>query len=154
MKRVMYGLMAVIVVVGLAGCATMAPSKGVAKEDLAVKIEAGPTVAMATPMVKMSKKAKAVIMGMGFKPGQEVQLLFTTMDGVQSDIGYALKPKPVANKIGAWVTTWSCGRYISKKLIKKGAYTITVADSDYSFLAHTPVAFYAEKKSEKKAKKK
>ncbi len=130
----------------------MAPSKGVAKEALAGKNELGPTVAMGTPMVKMSKKAKAVIMGTGFNPGREVQLLFTTMDGVQSDIGYALKPKPVANKIGAWVITWSCGRYISKKLIKEGAYIITVTDSEYNFLAHTPVAFYGAKKAEKKKK--
>jgi hypothetical protein len=150
MKKVVYGMIATILVVGLAGFATLAPSKGLAKEALAGKSEPGPTVAMGTSMVKMSKKAKAVIMGTGFKPGQEVQLLFTTMDGVQSDIGYALKPKPVANKIGAWVTTWSCGRYISKKLIKEGAYIITVTDSEYNFLAHAPVSFYAEKKSKKK----
>jgi hypothetical protein len=109
----------------------------------------GPTVMVATPMVKMDKKAKMSIVGTGFKPGQEVSLLFTTMDGVQSDIGYALKPKPVANKVGAWATTWSCGRYIARKLVKEGAYTITVTDSDYNVLAHAPVAFYKAKKKKK-----
>jgi hypothetical protein len=108
---------------------------------------------VAAPNVKMGSKAKITIVGTGFKPGQEVSLLFTTMDGVQADIGYALKPKPVANKLGAWATTWSCGRYIKKKLIKEGAYAITVADSEYNILAHAPVAFYKAKKAKKKKKK-
>ena len=143
MKRLMYGLMALIVVVGMVGYGTM----GLGEEGLA---QPGPTVMVATPNVKMGSKAKITIVGTGFKPGQEVSLLFTTMDGVQADIGYALKPKPVANKIGAWATTWSCGRYIKKKLIKQGAYAITVADSEYNILAHAPVAFYKAKKAKKK----
>ena len=148
MKRGMYGVMAVILVVGLIGCTTMGLSEKGAEEGLA---EPGPTVVVATPMVKMSKKAELSIVGTGFKPGQEVSLLITTMDGLQSDIGYALKPTPVANKIGAWVTTWSCGRYIDRKLVKEGAYTIVVTDSEYNLLAHAPVAFYkAEEKKEKK----
>ena len=143
MKRGIYGLMAVIVVVGLVGCTAMGVGKKKAKEGLA---EPGPTVMVATPNVKMSSKVKIAIVGTGFQPGQEVSLLFTTADGVQADIGYALKPKPVANKIGAWATTWSAGRYIKRKLVKEGAYTITVTDSDYNVLAHAPVAFYKAKK--------
>ena len=150
MKRVMYGLVAVIVVFSLVGCTTMGVGEKEAKEGLS---QPGPTVMVATPNVKMGSKAKITIVGTGFKPGQEVSLLFTTMDGVQADIGYALKPKPVANKIGAWATTWSCGRYIKKKLIKEGAYAITVADSEYNTLAHAPVAFYKAKKAKKKKKK-
>jgi len=148
MKREIYGLLAVIVVVGLVGCASMGLGTKEAKEGLA---EPGPTVIVATPMVKMDKKATMSIMGTGFKPGQELNLLITTTDGVQSDIGHALKPSPVVNETGAWTTTWSCGRYIAKKLIKEGAYTITVTDSEYNTLAHTPVAFYKakEKKKEK-----
>jgi hypothetical protein len=148
MKKGMCGMMAVILVVALVGCTSMGIGKKGAEEGLA---QPGPTVTVATPMVKMSKKARITIVGTGFTPGQEVSLLFTTMDGVQADIGYALKPKPVANKMGAWVTTWSCGRYVAKKLAKEGAYAITVTDSEYNTLAHTPVAFY---KAEKKKKKK
>jgi hypothetical protein len=148
MKRVIYGLMAVIVVVSLVGCTTMGFGTKEAKEGLA---EPGPTMMVATPMVKMDKKANMSIMGTGFKPGQEVSLLITTMDGLQSDIAYYLKPQPVANATGAWMTTWSCGRYISKKLVTEGAYTITVTDSDYNALAHAPVVFY---KAEEKKKKK
>jgi len=148
MERGIYGLMAVIVVVALVGCATMGVGKKGAEEGLGGP---GPTVIVADPMVKMDKKAKMSIVGTGFKPGQELSLLITTIDGVQSDIGHALKPSPVANETGAWVTTWSCGRYIDRKLIKEGAYTITVTDSEYNVLAHAPVAFYkAEEKKEKK----
>jgi hypothetical protein len=147
MKRLIGGILAVFVIVSLVGCTAMGIGKKGAEEGLA---QPGPTVTVATPMVKMSKKAKITIVGTGFTPGQEVSLLFTTMDGVQADIGYALKPKPVANKMGAWVTTWSCGRYVARKLAKEGAYTITVTDSEYNTLAHTPVAFYKEKKKKKK----
>ncbi len=142
MKKVLYGVMAAIVVVGLVGFTTMAPSETAASE-------LGAKVMVANPMVKMSKKAQITIVGTGFKPGQVLSLLFTTTDGVLADIGYALKPQPKANSLGAWVTTWSCGRYISKKLIKEGAYAITVADSDYNILAHTPVAFYKAKEKKK-----
>ncbi|MFB0506246.1 MAG: hypothetical protein ACETWT_05915 [Thermodesulfobacteriota bacterium] len=148
MKRILYELVAVIVVVGLVGCATMGLGEKGAEEGLSGP---GPTVIVADPMVKMDKKAKMSIVGTGFKPGQELSLLITTTDGVQSDIGHALKPSPVANETGAWVTTWSCGRYIDRKLIKEGAYTLMVTDSEYNVLAHAPVAFYkAEEKKEKK----
>jgi len=145
MKKVICVMIGAFLVVVLAGCTTTGPSKGAAKEGLAAKSEPGPTVVVVTPRVKMSKKATITIKGTGFKPGQEVELLFTAVDGVQSDIGYALKPKPVADKTGTWVTTWSCGRFISKKLIKEGTYTITVTDVDYNSLAEAPVAFFAEK---------
>jgi len=149
MRKVVYGLMAVIMVFGLVGCATMGPGKTGAEEGLTAQSKPGPTVVVANPNVKMSKKAMVTVVGAGFQPGQTVSLLFTTTDGVQADIGYALKPKPKANKIGAWVTTWSCGRYVSKKLIKEGAYAITVADSEYNIIAHAPVAFYKAKEKKK-----
>jgi len=150
MRTVVYGLIAVIMVFGLVGCATMGPGKGGAEEGLTAQMKPGPTVVVASPNVKMDKKGKITIVGTGFNPGQEVSLLFTSIDGVVADIGYALKPQPKANNLGAWVTTWSCGRYISKKLIKEGAYAITVADSDYNILAHAPVAFYKAKEKKKK----
>jgi hypothetical protein len=146
MKRVLYGMVAAILVAGLVGCATMESGKGAAEEGVA----AGPTVVVATPMVKMSKKSKVTVMGTGFTPGQEVRLLFISADGVKADIGYALKPAPVANKVGAWATTWSCGRFVRKKLIKEGAYGITVTDTEYKVIGHAPVAFYKEKKKKKK----
>jgi hypothetical protein len=147
MRKVVYGLIAVIMVFGLVGCATMGTEpSGAQQQALSAPT---PIVVVASPMVKMDKKAKITIVGTGFQPGQEVSLLFTDVDGVQSDIGYALKPQPKANKIGAWVSTWSCGRYISKKLIKEGAYAITVADSEYNIIAHAPVAFYKAKEKKK-----
>ena len=151
MKKLLYTLLAVVFIVSLAGCAAMGIGKGTAKETVAAPSTPNTKVVMGTPMVKMDKKAQAVIMGAGFQPGQEVSLLFTDVDGVQADIGYALKPEPKANKIGAWVTTWSCGRYVAKKLIKEGAYVITVTDSDYNVIDTTPVSFYqAKAKKEKK----
>lgn len=134
MKKVMYAVIAALLVICLVGWTQ------------AVRSNPGPTVVVDTPKVKMTKKAKVVIKGTGFKPGQEVRLVFTTVDGVKSDIGGYLKPKPVADQTGAWTTTWSCGRYIRKKLIKAGTYTITVMNPEYNYIADAPVAFYAEKK--------
>ena len=100
-----------------------------------------PTVEVASP-VKMSKKATTTINGQGFKPGQEVNLLFTAKDGIESDIGYALKPTPKADESGAWSTTWKCGRFIARKLVMEGKpYKIAVTDAEYNPLAHTFVSF-------------
>jgi hypothetical protein len=100
----------------------------------------------------MEKGAKVTILGTGFQPGQEIHILLKSHDGVLTDIGETLKPKPVPNKLGTWVTVWTCGDHL--KNIKAGAYTFTVTTPDYDFLAHTPVAFYTEEKPEKKPEKK
>ena len=142
MKKLL-ALLAITSLMGLSLLVTPAPAG-----DLAA------TVMAANPYQKLDNKATVTIVGTGFQPDQEVTLLFTTVDGVQTDIGYALKPAPKANKIGSWVTTWSCGEFIKKKLVTKGAYAITVTDSDYNVITHAPVAFYAEKKKETKKKTK
>ena len=100
-----------------------------------------PVVALGSPLVKLSKKAEVVIMGTGFKPGQEINLVFITADGLKADIAYALKPLPKPDKTGAWMTTWSAGRYVSKKLVGKGAFRIIVFDAEYTQLAHTAIGF-------------
>ena len=79
----------------------------------------------------------------------ENRLLFTDADGVKTDIGYALEPEPLPNKVGAWATTWSFGTFVRRKLIKEGASAITVTDTEYNVIAHAPVAFYEEKKEKK-----
>ena len=78
----------------------------------------------------------------GFQPGQELYLLIIDANGVQSDIEYALKPIPKANAAGAWSTTWSCGRYVKKKLVKEGTFAITAVNTKYEPLASTEVTFY------------
>jgi len=82
-----------------------------------------------------------VITGTGFLPGQEVNLLFTSQDGITSDIGYALKPELKVDKTGTWGTTWGCGRFISKKLITGGAYKVMAVDENYQPLAQASVYF-------------
>ena len=100
-----------------------------------------PTVEVASP-VKMDKKATTTIKGQGFKPGQEVNLVFTAKDGIESDIGYALEPAPKADESGTWSTTWKCGRFIARKLVvAEKSYKIAVTDGEYNPLAHTFVSF-------------
>jgi len=147
-RKVLCGFIALIVVVGLIVCSHIGPGKGTIEAAFAAESELGPIVMVATPTVKVSKNAKVVIMGCGFKPGQEVRIIVDAMDGVLSDIGYALKPTPVANTTGAWVTTWTLGRFA--RLIKKDVvYNLTVRDGDFKVVAHAPIAFSVKKKKKK-----
>ena len=145
MKKLTGGLIVLILVAVLVAGGTT----GLVGASPASKSEPAPTVMVATPILTLDKKAEVIIMGSGFEPGQELHLLFTTMDGVRADIGYAVDPEPVANEIGAWATAWAAGRYVSKKLIEEGVYTFTVTDGAFNALASAPVAFYdAEKPQE------
>jgi len=143
MKRAFRGLMVAILVVsvaGLMGCAAMQAEE-----------ESGPMVYNSTPVVKMDRKATFVdLYGTGFAPEEEVRILFTGPDGVQSDVGYALKPEPKVDANGNWVARWNASRYVAKKLIKAGTATITVTDAEYNTIATVPVAFWEEKKKKKK----
>lgn len=110
----------------------------------------GPVVSMGTPLVKMDGKETAgvIIMGTGFKPDQEIHILFVTPNGIQSDIGYALKPPPKPDKTGSWATTWNADRYVKRKLIapEGGSYKIVVANGEYIPISHTTVFFQAQTK--------
>ena len=99
-----------------------------------------PSVEMAGP-VKLDKKAKTMIQGKGFKPGQELYVVFTDKNGIESDIGYALKPAPKADDKGNWSATWNCSHFVAKKLVKEGEFKLAVTDTDYNPLAHTMVKF-------------
>ena len=145
MKKLIWGLVAVILVAGL----VIGTSVGVTGASPAGQSNPGPTVTVATPVLEISKNAQVVIMGSGFEPGQEVNIVFTDVSGVRADIATELDPAPVANDVGCWATAWTgCGRYCSKKLIKEGVYVITVTDVEYKALATAAVAFYDAGKAE------
>ena len=142
MKKLLYALLTVTITVSLIGCASTDNKSGSAKQPAFTAQT--PTVVVASPMIKLDKGAKISIVGAGFTPGQEISLVFTDVNGIQANIADYLKPEPMPNKSGAWYTTWSCGRYIQRKLIKEGAYVITVTDRMYTPLAQAAVAFYEE----------
>ncbi|MCJ7771727.1 MAG: hypothetical protein MUP22_01180 [Desulfobacterales bacterium] len=108
-----------------------------------------PTVVSASPMIMLSKNAQVVIIGSGVEPGQEVRILFKPLDGLLTDIGDYLDQKPVPDKNGNWVTTWTCGSHL-KNDITESAYSIIVSTMEYIPLAHTPIIFYKEKTEKKK----
>jgi len=142
MKKCFGFLFAVLFVVGIIG------SSGISLAG-----DMGPVLALGTPLVKADKKASVVIMGSGFKPGQELSVLVVDENGLQTDIGYALKPVPKPDENGTWATTWNAGRFVSKKIIGAGACKITVTDDEYTPLAHTVVYFQKVEKKDKKDKK-
>lgn len=132
MKKMTKSLTAVFVAVALMGmlAACASRSGGMA-----------PEVSVGTSQVKMSKNAEVVITGKGFTPGQEINIVLITSDGVRTDIGYALKPAPKADGSGSWATTWSAGRFVAKKLVKKGANQLVIFDGEYNQLAQGAVVF-------------
>ena len=143
MKRCFGFLIAVFFVVSVIGFSGI--------NTICLAGDAGPVLALGTPLVKVSKKAKVIIMGSGFKPGVELSILVTDANGLETDIGYALKPAPKADATGTWATTWNAGRFVSKKIVSAGPCKITVTDANYNPVAHTVVFF---QKAAKKAKKK
>ena len=90
---------------------------------------------------KLDKKGTIILTGNGFTPNLEVAILFKTSDGVESDIGYALDPAPVADDNGNFVTTWSYGRFVKKKLISVGKYSLSITNDDFDPLTDTTITF-------------
>ncbi|MFQ5684216.1 MAG: hypothetical protein ACE5HC_13190 [Candidatus Binatia bacterium] len=116
--------------------------------------EAGPNVSVAPAPVPYKKKTKVWISGSGFKPKQEVGIR-VFMGGVLSDISFLVKPRPIANKYGAFSSVWKLNREIRRKLVKPGtAYTITIVNEDGHALGTAPLVFDKAKKKAKKKKKK
>ncbi len=120
---------------------TKTAKKTAAPAKKAVKKEPAPVVAVATPVATIAKKVSVDIMGAGYDPGEEVRILFTDAEGMQTDIGYALEPAPTANKSGAFSTTWQVGEFISAKLVTPGVFTLTVTNNEFKPLAQTAIAF-------------
>jgi len=178
MKRFRDGLMAAILVVGLMGffgynflspVNVNAEEKGV-KEEKAVKAEKvtkkatapakkakkkGPAavVTVAQQVIEVGKTVSVDIIGTGFEPDQELRILYTDADGMQTDIGYALNPEVKANKAGAFFTTWDGTQFIKAKLVKPGAMVLTVTNNEFKPLAETNVFFKAAPKAAKGDKK-
>lgn len=132
MKKITVRWIAAFCVLALAAMTTACASRsgGVA-----------PDASLMISPVKMSNKAEVVITGKGFKPDQEINIVLITSDGVQTDIGYALKPEPKPDQTGSWATTWDAGRFVAKKLVRKGANKILIFDGDYHQLAQGAVVF-------------
>ena len=138
MKNVVRALLVACLAVGLVGTLSSADA-------------AGPTLVVPDAPVDLAKETKVVFKGTGFKPGQMLSILFTDVDGVQADIGYALEPEPKADASGNFETTWDAKRYISKKLVKEGDFTVVVTDEDYNELDSKKLKFIGKpKKKEKK----
>ena len=137
MKKSIWGVLVLILLIAVMACTQMSSSKNVAKGSLA---NPGPTVVISKPVVKLTKDAKLDIKGTGFQPGQEIHLLMKIPGNVTHALIFGLKPKPVPDKTGSWSTTWTGGRFVTK-YITEGAYLIRVTDSEYNLLAAAPVAF-------------
>ncbi|MFC1798636.1 hypothetical protein ACFLZL_02380 [Thermodesulfobacteriota bacterium] len=104
-----------------------------------------PTVIIEPKIVKMNKKAVVNLSGKGFKPNQEVRILIFDTNGVLSDIGDKLKPEPKSDKTGSWSTTWSAGRFVSKKLVKNGEYKIFITNTKYKTIVQSVIIFSKDK---------
>lgn len=143
MKNNIYSRASMILVVCfsimIVSYATMAPEASEAQNV------SQPKIMIASPDVQIGKNTKIIIKGAGFEPGTEISLLFTAIDGVIADIDSGLTPKPVANQMGEWTTTWDSAPFIKRKLIRPGSYALTAADKEYNFLTQTTITFRSGK---------
>lgn len=182
MKSFRDGLMTVVLVIGLMGFVgynVLAPVNAGAEEKKAVKEEKATkdakavketktapapakkkavkrgmaAVAVSPQLSELAPKSKIDIMGSGFIPDEEVRILYTDTEGMQTDIGYALEPAPKAGKSGAWLTTWDCEEFIKAKLVTDGAFELVVTDNEFKPLAKTYVYFKKAPKKAEPAKK-
>ncbi len=112
--------------------------------------EAGPNVTVSPAMVK-PKKGNILIAGSGFNPKQELGIR-VMMGGVLSDISFLVKPRPIANKFGAFASTWKLrGREFKRGLLMAGTvYTVTIVDEDGNTLATAPLVIDKAKMKKKK----
>lgn len=132
MKR--YLLTGLVLIFALTQFGCSSSGDGIAGQDLK------PVISVPGSL-KLDKKGKVGISGKGFPSGSEVMLLFTTNDGVQADIGYALEPAPVVSKDGDWNTEWSYGRFVAKKLVNEGSFELAAVDEDFNPLCTLSIQF-------------
>ena len=131
-----------VLVFGMIGCATADK-----KPDWPGTLE------ILTPVVNMSNKESDIkLKGTGFTPDQEVMILFTDANGIRTDVGWAVDPQPKADANGAWETTWDAKRFMQKKLIKEGEYTISVTDAEYNDIDSQAIQFTGKYPKKKKKK--
>lgn len=132
MKRFLRIGLVIIFTLPLFGCAGTGKKSGT--QDVKPEI-------MVSEALKLHKKGVVLISGQGFSAESEIMLLFTTNDGVQADIGYALDPSPVVSKEGTWSTNWSYGRFVAKKLVNEGDFELIAVDQDFNPLCTFTVQF-------------
>jgi len=144
-----------------AGASLPKEAKKTAKQAPTAKAKALPAVVtVVTPVCTLAKKLGVPIVGTGYSPDEELLILFTDAEGMQTNIAYALEPPLQANKAGAWSTTWLVDDFVKARLVAPGVFTLTVTDKAYKPLAQAAIAFKeaakqdtGEKKGEKGEKK-
>lgn len=104
-----------------------------------------PTITVSSPIMVLDKSSKLIIMGSGYRPGQEVMVLFHDTLGVLTNVPETV----VANDRGSWATVWDLKDYVDKKIITDGVYAIMAADSKYNIFASTAVGFIDASKDPK-----
>ena len=90
------------------------------------------------------------ILGSGFAPRQPVELNID-LNSVPVNMTGMLKPEPVANEMGAFVTSWKMSRRMYRKSVlgKSGLWTITAVDANGAPLASAPFGVCDPKQGKK-----
>ena len=104
-----------------------------------------PTVTVWPPVVKLHSSTNVVIMGSGFKPGQELAILLPAADQNISSILDNVDPKPapgqglLVDERGTIACLFTIGRL--ERLEAEGIFSIAITDLDYKILASAPIGF-------------
>ncbi len=96
-----------------------------------------PNLVVYPPVASLHKATTLSIMGSGFEPNMEMNILF--YDGFGS-IG-ALSNTVVSDDNGNFITGWTLGRYIRRGILSQKVTTILAADMEFNPIATAPIAF-------------
>ncbi len=96
-----------------------------------------PTLVVSPAVSPLSKTANLIILGSGYKPNADVNILF--YDGFGS-IGALEEPVKTDDR-GNFATSWMLGDYSRGGILPDGVTTIMSADENFTILASAPAAF-------------
>jgi hypothetical protein len=96
-----------------------------------------PDLTVYPPIANLNKSTTVAILGAGFEPNTEMNILF--YDGFGS-IG-ALSDTVVSDDRGNFIVGWNLGRYTRRGILWQGVTSIMAADMDFNPIASSPIAF-------------
>ncbi len=117
-----------------------------------------PNVVLMNPISKSdAKNTKLTLMGSGFAPKIQINLVLETPDGSNTDLTWytmPIDPKGIVaaeiktNEMGTFAAVVDASTFVNKKTIGPGLFTIDVMDVDYNLLATVPFGLYDPAKPE------
>jgi len=104
-----------------------------------VAASADPEVTVQPTDVKLNKKSKVMIKGVGFEPNEQVHLVIHQEGLLPGDLTNLFNPPLVVDSNGNFSVEWTVGRWSRFK--KLGEATISITDDEYKVRSAAKLTF-------------